>query len=435
VKTQDQLAPGRPDEVERFLFYRGLGRAPLPLRLTSMEGVSLRLEGDGQTPLRHLFIVRVENGKGVYRYLPELAAGSSLAEAIPSIKGAQPLPEFTRRISDDLAARLTEAGLYPKEARAMVNTWRSSYFGSDGLRVLFVLPQTWTEAFIPMRLDPQPESLVRVMVGRVEVLTPEREKRAEQALRDLTAPEAARREAAFTFLRDQGRYVEPVIRRVLRAAADPKLQSLCRRLLNSESVTDLRSALNDPAAGGVRRPARVRSAGEETAYLRAQLTSLLREAGLDEEARKESAAALEALKSVPHPPSDRPGARHYLRATARAMEGADDDRAAMQAYARFVRFGSQVKECGGCHQLEGPRTMAWFRDWWAGRKYAEYAQRAGIADQELSVHAAALERNRQDTAAQLLLAYLYAAQGQPDRAEELWARIAPGSGSRTASRE
>ena len=38
--------------------------------------------------------------------------------------------------------------------------------------------------------------------------------------------------------------------------------------------------------------------------------------------------------------------------------------------------------------------MAWFRDWWAGRKYAAYAVRAGIADQEIQSQQAALERSR-----------------------------------------
>ena len=38
----------------------------------------------------------------------------------------------------------------------MVNTWRSSYFKTDGIRVLFVLPQSWTDRYIPMRIDPAP---------------------------------------------------------------------------------------------------------------------------------------------------------------------------------------------------------------------------------------------------------------------------------------
>ena len=84
---------------------------------------------------------------------------------------ARPLGEFTKAIADELAARLTESGLFAKEARAMVNTWTTSYFQSDGIRALFVLPQSWTDAFIPMTVKPAPQQIVRVMVGRLELLT------------------------------------------------------------------------------------------------------------------------------------------------------------------------------------------------------------------------------------------------------------------------
>ena len=108
---------------------------------------------------------------------------------IPSMDKARPLDEFTRQIADDLAGRLTASGLFAKEARAMVNTWTSSYFQTDGTRVLFVLPQSWTDAFIPMTVVPKPKQVVRVMVGRLELLTPEREQQAESAVRSLADPD------------------------------------------------------------------------------------------------------------------------------------------------------------------------------------------------------------------------------------------------------
>ena len=35
----------------------------------------------------------------------------------------------------------------------MVNTWRTSYFRTEGVRALFVMPRAWTDAFIPMQID------------------------------------------------------------------------------------------------------------------------------------------------------------------------------------------------------------------------------------------------------------------------------------------
>ena len=109
---------------------------------------------------------------------------------IPSMAEALPLADFTRAIADDLAGRLTESGLYAKEARAMVNTWTASYFQADGIRALFVLPQSWTDAFIPMTVSPQPKKIVRVMVGRLELLTADRERLAEDAVHDLASAES-----------------------------------------------------------------------------------------------------------------------------------------------------------------------------------------------------------------------------------------------------
>jgi hypothetical protein len=43
------------------------------------------------------------------------------------------------------------------------------------------------------------------MVGRVELLTEERERRAEAAVLSLASPDAASREKAFTTLREEGR--------------------------------------------------------------------------------------------------------------------------------------------------------------------------------------------------------------------------------------
>src|SRR5262249_22109514 len=158
----------------------------------------------------------------------------TLTSVLPSMTSAQPLSEFAQTVSDDLAARLVESGLYPKEAQAMVNTWRNSYFETEGIRVLFVLPQEWTEAFLPMTIEPRPTELVGVRVGRLEMLTAEREKRSEQAVSRLASLAPAIREQAFAYLREQGRYVEPIVRRVLKTTADPTVRTLCRRLLYTD---------------------------------------------------------------------------------------------------------------------------------------------------------------------------------------------------------
>ncbi len=416
VRTTDRTAGARQSEYERFLFYRGLGRATTPLRVTSREGGTLSLSAQSPHGVRHLFVLRVENGKGAYRYLPALAPGKRVTGVIPAMTGAQPLAAFTEKIAGELAARLTASGLYAKEARAMVNTWRASYFQTDGIRVLFVLPQAWTDRFIPMEVRPRPKKIVRVMVGRTELLTPEREKTFENAVRDLGAPDAARRRVAFAYLREQGRYVEPILRRTLRTTPDAEVRTLCRRLLLTDWVTELRAAVHSATDGG--------RLVDDPLHARAQLASVLREAGLNKEAKAEAQYVVSELEKRKPVPLDREDARHPLRAHARAMEGLGDDAAAAEAYGKFIRFGSQIQNrCAGCHDgTAAPRTVAWFRDWYAGRKFARYTASTGQRDRAIAGHEATLKKRPHDTAALMMLAYLYESKGAKGRADALWAK-------------
>ena len=53
--------------------------------------------------------------------------------------------DLTAKICDELSQALVKEGLYPREATAMVDTWKSSWFAEDGTRVLYVLPRAWTD--------------------------------------------------------------------------------------------------------------------------------------------------------------------------------------------------------------------------------------------------------------------------------------------------
>ena len=410
VRGTDPTRAGSPAEWDRFIFYRGLGEAPLPLDVRPQDGrLSLAARADA---VQHLYVIRVEGGRASYSYLPSLAPGASVTAAIPTLDTALPVERFAETIADDVARRLEESGLYDKEARAMVNTWRSSYFRTDGIRVLFVLPQSWTDRYIPLRITPPPDEVVRVMVGRIEVLTPDRERRAEAAVRDLASPDEQRRGRAFAILANEGRYVEPIVRRTLQASTDERVRGLSRRLLSTDFVTDLRTALTSASTG-----ARVY---EEPVYVRAQLASLLRDVGLPEQAQAEGKAALAVLERRPLPRMSDHNARHLLRGLARAHEGAGNDGMALKWYADFVRFGSQTRQCGGCHVLEGPRDMSFFRDWWAGRRFAAAAERTGQVASLIGSHESALAAKPRDPAAQLALAYLYERRGDDAKAQAMW---------------
>jgi hypothetical protein len=427
VTTAYPVRADNTRESERFIFYRGLGEAPLPIDVRSADG-NITASSSEPGGMRHLFILRVEKGRGAYAYVPALEPGYPIVHAVPPMRGAIPMEQFVPEVADKVAARLVESGLYEKEARAMVNTWSSSYFKTDGVRVLFVMPQTWTDRYIPLTVQPRPAQLVRVMVGRMELLDPDRERRAESAIRDLASPDAGVRESAFAVLRNEGRYVEPIVRRVLRTTTDERVRELSKRLLLTDFVTELRTALTSATTGE-----RVTTEG---VYIRAQLASLLREVGLIEEARQEGTLALAELEremargvTMSRPSMDAHQSRHTYRALARASEGAGRDQEALKWYGDFVAFGSQnLGACGGaCHgtRADSPRDMSFFRDWYAGRKFAEYAQKTGEAPRLIAAHEAVLERSAGSTAVKLQLAYLYEARGDEAKYRKMWNLLDP----------
>ncbi len=390
------------------------------MRFDARQNGTLRVDDRepslGQQGITQVFIIRVENGRGAYRFLPALRTGEEVTGVIPSMAESRPLPEFTRSIADDLAARLTAAGLYTKEARAMVNTWTSSYFQSEGIRALFVLPQSWTDAFIPMTVVPRPKEIVRVMVGRLELLTTERERLAEAAIGDLTGGDSARRQAAFEFLREQGRYVEPIVRRVMKDARDDAVRTLCRRLLRADFITELRATVHNASDG--------KRLTSDPVLLRAHLARALREVGSHEAARAEAEAVLAALKLRPVNPgqllADDPTT---VEIRAAAAEAVGDDKKAAAFYARRIEV--QLKNLA----LLDSRTVAWFRDWSVSRAYARCALRAPTARETIAnwekdlgpaSHSSGTQTRCNDRTTRVLLALLLDGQGKLDRAQAHW---------------
>ena len=149
-------------ENEKLLFYRGIADFGVDLKaVVSKDGVSIRNDGAETIPEAILFENRA--GKIGYRILRVLRA--------PANVGFPPLTGSIDTLRHLLEQDLTEMGLYSKEARAMIQTWRDSWF-EEGLRVFYILPRTKVDTLLPISIHPAAQQLVRVFVGRVELLSP-----------------------------------------------------------------------------------------------------------------------------------------------------------------------------------------------------------------------------------------------------------------------
>jgi hypothetical protein len=429
VKTIDAARPKPAEEFERFLFYRGLGDARLPLRIDESGNGTLTLDpqldlGDG---VRDVFVLRVEGGRGAYTYRAGLRPGESASGVIPSMDQAMPLPEFIRKIGDDLATRLAGSGLFRKEASAMVNTWRSSYFQTEGVRALFVLPQSWTDAFIPMKVEPQPRKIVRVMVGRLEMLSAARQRNAEAAIAGFASDKPGEIARAHRFLYDQGRYLEPIIRHVARRTRDGRIKEFCGKLLLTDFVTDLRAALHNASDGKPLAP--------DALLLQAQLARLLRQVGRDSEARSQAGAVLQGLATFPLQPGQKiETAPAALEIKAVALEATGDDEKAAEAYAQRVELAARSLAPDFAES-----QIPSLRDWWIGRAYAACARRSGRSAAVKTSLRARLSRQTNDATgrsgertARMMLAFLLEEEGKQSLAASQWRSMVTQPGAAAA---
>jgi hypothetical protein len=166
---------GTTPELEKLLFYRGTGNFATPLRVTVTEAGLGSVANTGAQPLTGLFLVEMRHGAGRWTELGELLPGQSKRwRELAAREQLKPVaPEtFSQQLGNRLENALVQAGLFPREATAMVKTWRKSWFTEEGVRLLYILPREWTDVTLPLTLNPQPQKLERVMVGRAEIIPP-----------------------------------------------------------------------------------------------------------------------------------------------------------------------------------------------------------------------------------------------------------------------
>jgi hypothetical protein len=193
-------------EHDKFLFYRGVGDFEMPLKVWAADDGKLSITWKGKEPTSDLVLVRIQNGK--VRFQP-FRFGRRLKSGLATEVQLSAQDSTADKLGDLMINLLTARGLKEKEARAMIKTWSAAWFGEEGTRVLYLLPEDRTDDFLPLQIEPKPTSLVRVLVGRHDVLTPEQEKQIDTWVAKLTRStpddDPARR-AAEKELAKLGRY-------------------------------------------------------------------------------------------------------------------------------------------------------------------------------------------------------------------------------------
>jgi len=199
-------APGSAiTESEQFLFYRGLGTFSPDVHVVADLGGTLHVENASADPIDKVFLLRATPTGGAIEELPAIAAGSEDTVTAPT--NLQSVDAYKSDARTKLKSALVGTGLNADVAQAMVDTWTRSWFGNEGMRVLYLAPRKWTDGWLPTTVTPAPSTYVRTLVGRIEVITPEEENALVSTLHTNASTNAP------MDLSTLGRFAEPRLRR------------------------------------------------------------------------------------------------------------------------------------------------------------------------------------------------------------------------------
>jgi hypothetical protein len=192
------------DQQEKFLFYRGVSSAPLPLSAELDSDARLWVKNLGQEEIPAIIFFERRGEAVGYR------SGGALTDE--TVLDPPALTDTVESLCAELEGILVERRLYPDEASAMVRTWRDSWF-EEGSRLIYIVPGGFVDHILPVTIEPVPAQFTRVFVGRLEIVTPASIQAVQTAL-------AAHDEAT---LKKYRRFLEPILE-VARANQSPAAQ-------------------------------------------------------------------------------------------------------------------------------------------------------------------------------------------------------------------
>jgi hypothetical protein len=190
------------DQNEKFLFYRGVSTVSLHLSAKVLPSGAIQLDNRTGRPIPAAILFERRGNKLGYHIFTSVQ-GQSVLEP-PTVSGT------LDSLHSDLENILVAQGLFRDEAHAMVETWGDSWF-EEGSRLFYIVPRATVDSILPLSITPAPSQLVRVFVGRIELVTPATQRSVEAAL--------ASRDAAT--LRKYGRFLQPIFDIILQKQSDP----------------------------------------------------------------------------------------------------------------------------------------------------------------------------------------------------------------------
>ena len=206
---------------EKFLFYRGVSALLPPLTATISSHNTVLLQNHFPAQIPNVILFERRGNKLGYSILGPLQDQASLST--PTLDGS------LDALSSDLEGLLISQGLNADEAHAMLETWKNSWF-EEGSRLIYIVPRGIVDSVLPLQITPAPAAIVRVFVGRLELVSPATQQAVESAFAS----------GDRATLAHYSRFLEPILSAMIQNSTDQSRTDRLSAYLNSV-YTDLYS--------------------------------------------------------------------------------------------------------------------------------------------------------------------------------------------------
>jgi len=193
-KDASWLTSGK--EFEKYLFYELPSLTPSAVLQMGLPRLAVRKQDEKVTLLfydsgqvQDVFLIRVKDNKLSYISYDVVddkveESGKRKIEANKKPRAPARLPQITKEVKVDEKAwkeislqkikikfikMLVAAGLYTDEANRMIQIWEKDFFKNEGLRLLYRYSKEQYDKVFPIKVDPVPKTMARVLLTLMEV--------------------------------------------------------------------------------------------------------------------------------------------------------------------------------------------------------------------------------------------------------------------------
>ena len=166
--TDANLVKNEVGETEKSLHYNGLANFDLPLEIKFIDSNSISVTNTSQLDIPFIYIY--DNS-----YYPVVCGAGPLLHNSTrffykgSLGGANGYYEFNQAVES--------AGLTQKETDVLISeSWDNYSTQGSTFKVFWIVPLQLTDQILPVWMNPWPDTLQRVFLGKTEILAPSFEK-------------------------------------------------------------------------------------------------------------------------------------------------------------------------------------------------------------------------------------------------------------------